>query len=185
MVGKVKAAGERGVPFTAQAEPCGGLEPSSPTAVFLDCAYGQETNATPASGSPAIRVVSLYETRSDHSFDNHPTGQASVQVNDPGPTLLWLEVYEPTNFSVQAGGGASLVDVIAEGYYTPGLVLPLGVPGEIHSYYLDNQVNDCPDWSGNPGDCINDVEPQRVLEHTGLCVASIDACYRATQIVLP
>src|ERR1051326_6892023 len=120
MVGKIKARGERRVTFTATADPCGTLQPSSPTGVFLDCAYGQTSFRAATSGAPAVRVVSIYESRSDHSFGYHPYGQASVQFDAPAPSVLFLESYEPTNFVVQTGAGAGLVGGVAGGYYRPG-----------------------------------------------------------------
>ena len=185
MTGKVKARGEARVNFTAIQEACPELTESSPTAVFLDCAYGKTWFSATPTGTPALHVVSIYES-AQGTFNTHVRGQMSIQVDDPGPSVLFLHSYEGTNFVVQAATGAVLSDVMAEGYYTPALSLPLGVPGEILSWELGNWIDgDCSNWSATNDMCVNDVEPQRVLDHTGLCVASHDGCYRANQVLLP
>src|SRR5262245_22549369 len=47
-------------------------------------------------GAAEVHVVGVYETRSDHSFGDHPVGEGSVTIERPGTHVLVLSAYEPT-----------------------------------------------------------------------------------------
>ena len=166
----------------------GGTDPTLGP-VVLDCPTGEgyevdgRIGSTP--GAPELRILGIYESRSDHSFGSHPTGEATVNVSRQGPTILVLSSYEPTHWTVNVVSGALVERVILNGYYDQTATVPAGVPIENHSPYqrwLGSYGYAWPDNTGG-GSTANLIF--RAEELTGQCLASFHGCYRATRFGLP
>jgi hypothetical protein len=77
------------------------------------CDGGAPTSCT----GHAVDVFSVYETRSDHSFDYHPVGTGNVTITAPEAHTLVLVSYEPTHWSVSAIPGATIDTIYLLGYH--------------------------------------------------------------------
>lgn len=69
--------------------------------------------------SPEIHVIGVYETRSDHSFNYHPSGKAYVHVTGmtETPVNLVLSSYEPTDWILDGAGLSFIQSVIVSSYH--------------------------------------------------------------------
>ena len=95
----------------------------------LDCAtdQGYEVNRRAGQvGGTELHVLTVYESRGDHAYGYHPTGEARVEVTRSAPVILVLSSYEPTHWTV-SGDSAQIELVILNGYHTQTLTIADGV----------------------------------------------------------
>ena len=98
-----EAGGQARVSWMASTQPDGARTSTALQADELHCAGIYE---------------GTYGNGKTHSFRFHPTGRATVSVERPGKTVaLVLTSYEPVIWSVQAGPGTRISDIILSGYY--------------------------------------------------------------------
>ncbi len=103
-----------------------------PTLTVHDCAtqqgYRVATYTKPDPRGPELIVLGIYESRSDHGYGYHPTGEATVQVRRTSPHVLVLSSYEPTRWTLDIAPGAKLEGVILNGYHAQTLAsVPAGL----------------------------------------------------------
>lgn len=69
--------------------------------------------------SPETHIIGVYETRSDHSGGNHPTGTAYVHVtgSTETPVNLVLSSYEPTAWVLDGAGLSFIQSVTVNSYH--------------------------------------------------------------------
>ena len=72
--------------------------------------------------TPEVHVIGVYETNSNHSFNNHPTGFADVSVkySQSGPMqpiALAPSSYEPNQWRSKIDPGAIIDKIVLNGYY--------------------------------------------------------------------
>ncbi|HEU4535604.1 MAG TPA: hypothetical protein VFS00_15860, partial [Polyangiaceae bacterium] len=89
--------------------------------------YDHYEEVTPSGA--ALHVVGIYTPP--------PSGEVTVDVTRPGPSVLVLSAYEATRWVVNVAPGATVERVILSGYYAPTAQVPEGVPVEVHSYDSD------------------------------------------------
>lgn len=96
-------------------------------------------------GETHLHVVSIYESRDDHSADFHPRGDVAVNVDTPGAVTLLLSSYEPTRWRVNVARGTIVTNVILNGYYAqtvsvgnPNTSGRGSFPARINSFYFDD-----------------------------------------------
>ena len=133
-------------------------------------------------------MASVYEARSDHSFDYHPRGEIVVNVElETRPAILVLSSYEPVDFVVRIQGEDTyglLRGIILNGYNQHTVSGVPGVPVEDWSgedNYVDASAYCAPETSydcaeGSAADLFEALEAV-----TGLGVTGFQGCYRATE----
>jgi hypothetical protein len=156
--------------------------PAPPSSVILDCADQSYSSRSETNGRPAVYLGAVYETRSDHEYGYHPTGEAYVEFTLPGENVLALSAYEPTHWVVEVTPGASLQKVVLIGYHTQTADVPEGVALEVHDYEsTDSPLAACGySLPYNGGGCDTDQLIANVETITGLPVTGFDGCYNAT-----
>ena len=152
--------------------------------VVLDC-QGSSPSSYRSSGTSAataLHIVSVYETRSDHSFGYHPTGSAFVDFALPGANVLVLSSYEPTHWTISMARGASLEKIITIGYHQQTVTL-LGSSTNVP--VQPSKSRECGySLPYRGGGCDTNILISAIQEETGLPLASFDGCYRATRFKL-
>ena len=150
--------------------------------VILDCEDEISTRIAPASGSPALRILGIYESNSDHSV----VGEATVTLDRSECTVLVLSSYEATHWTVNVGPGATLERVILNGYKQQTATVPAGVPIEDHSPYYHQWLGSCGyAWPDNGQGCNTTNLIAAAEQLTGLCLASFQGCDHATEFSFP
>jgi hypothetical protein len=172
-----------GEPGTPDAPDAPSTSPRRGT-VLQDCptdqGYFLSTHLAPKEGSPALRVIGVYESRSDHSADYHPTGSATVDVEWPGPTVLVLSSYEPTAWAVKTGPDTTIERVILNGFYPQLVTAPPGAVVDDHSgdgkYFSPCGF----EWPNDDGGCDTPALVAGAEQLSGLTLSSFHGCYRMT-----
>lgn len=78
----------------------------------------ESRRADPDSLDVDLHSIEVYETGSDRSAGQHPTGAADVYVHAADrPLVLVLEAYEPTVWRIHADEGVRIPLVVADGYH--------------------------------------------------------------------
>ncbi|MFO0738787.1 MAG: hypothetical protein U0270_23010 [Labilithrix sp.] len=87
--------------------------PNACSAVHVTCgdseqepSYARSTSTSKA-GDVEVHALGMYETRSDHGFDYHPRGHATITLTRKGRHALVLSAYEPTDFEIVVGPARS------------------------------------------------------------------------------
>jgi hypothetical protein len=158
------------------------------SAVILDCAVdaGYQVYSWQASdvGRTALHLVSVYETMSAGS-QQHPQGQAHVDVRLRGSNVLALSAYEPTHWTVDVAPGARLQKIVVLGYHEQAVSAPPRVQVEIHDTTTGSPYAHCGySLPYNGGGCDTDALIADVEALTGLALSSFNGCYQASQFVL-
>jgi len=165
--------------------PADGVPDPAAENVVLDCQEGGVYSRVGSSvGGRELDVLGIYESRSDHSAGNHPTGEATVRVDRPGPVVLVLSSYEPTHWTIAVMPGAAVERIVLNGYYQQTASAPAGIPIDDRSSYqswLGSYGYAWPDNTGG-GNTANLIMRSEGL--AGTCLASFHGCYRATQFSL-
>ncbi|HEU4404832.1 MAG TPA: hypothetical protein VFS43_06030 [Polyangiaceae bacterium] len=150
-----------------------------------DCGYaGASHVATAEPGQPELFVLSVYETRSDHGFGYHPTGEASVTDTRTTPHVLVLSSYEPTHWTINADAAGGLTQIILNGYHDQTVTAPPGVLVSEHSGFNDEgpeYFSACGyAWPNNDGGCDTPGLVSGVESFSGLSLSAFAGCYVAT-----
>jgi hypothetical protein len=143
---------------------------------------------TPAGSSPELHVVGIYESRSDHSGDDHPRGETVVEVTRSGPVDLVLSSYEPTHWVVRPVGKAEIRTVILNGYHSQTAAVPEGAKIVSYSYEQGSPsfATFCPEatspyrWPSSSSECLVRTA-ERMLGHRA---TTFRGCYRAERVVI-
>jgi hypothetical protein len=156
--------------------------PAPPSSVILDCKDQSYSSRSETNGRPAVYLGAVYETRDDHEFGYHPTGEAYVEFTLPGENVLALSAYEPTHWIVEVTPGASLQKVVLIGYHAQTADVPEGVAVEVHDYEsTGSPLAACGYALPYDGEgCDTDQLIANVESITGLPVTGFDGCYNAT-----
>ena len=139
---------------------------------------------SPVPCGPELHILGVYETNSDHSYMNHPTGTGTVHVDRKGSVVLALSSYEPVDWTVTVGPDTVLERVILNGYHDQTAVVPAGVPVDTY----DNPEG----WLGAIGYAWPYSEggsdtPATVAAIENVAdreMTSFHGCYHATSFVL-
>jgi hypothetical protein len=105
------------------------LEPD-PEPLFVQPGAGNPgtPDTEPEICNPAeLHVVGSYAAGGG-SYEDDITGEATVRVTRPGPSVLVLSSYEPVHWTVIAEEGAIIERVILNGVYAGSATAPDGVP---------------------------------------------------------
>lgn len=79
-----------------------------------------------SSTGPALHVVSVYTPTE--------SGTVTVDVNRPGPSILFLSAYEATQWQINVAPGSTVERIVLSGYYAQTVAAPAEVPVESHSF---------------------------------------------------
>ncbi len=126
-------------------------------------------------GSPEVHVISVYETRSDHSGGYHPTGEGRVTIERPGDHVLVLSAYEPTDWKVTLAPGVQIQQVVLIGYHAQTVDLNVPVTHGTGCGYS---------YPYNGGGCDTDQLLALAQAHAGADLTSFHGCYHASQWTL-
>jgi len=138
-------------------------------------------------GAPApehdVHVISVYESRTDHSFRHHPTGEVRVRVEATArPVVLVLSSYEPQTWSIDAAPGAKIERVVINGYHSAS-VEGTDAPVEVHTY------EDTGEWVSSTCAMGLDEAPRGgcalIDAYADGHVASFVSRYTATEFTVP
>ncbi len=153
--------------------------------VITDCdvggGYGVSSWRASEPQEAQLWVSGVYQTRSDHSFNNHPMGDGAVSWSRPGDNVLVLGAYEPTTWDVEVVEGGELYKVIAIGYHTQIVNAPDGVEVLTFSHADGDCYFECGyALPGEGGGCEGE-DLVGLAEHlTGRTLTGFDGCYDAT-----
>ncbi len=173
-----------------QAEPfdLGRLDQYSPgndEGVIVDCdtpsGYAVSSWRNAEDQESALWVMGVYQTRSDHSGNNHPMGAGSVSWSRPGDNVLVLSAYEPTTWDVEIAEGGELTSIIAIGYHAQIVNAPEGVEVEVYSYDTGSCNVECGySLPGGGGGCEGEDLVGLAEALSGRSLTGFDGCYDAT-----
>lgn len=151
----------------------------------LDCdfpgGYGLTAVRTGEEGPPRLWITGVYQTHSDHSGGNHPTGAGHVQFDLPGENVLVVSSYEPVDWTIELGPDAELSRVIAIGYHEQTVDAPEGVLVETFSYETGDEPECGYSLPGDGGGCEGEDLVAWAEAHTELTMSGFDGCYDASQ----
>lgn len=148
--------------------------------------YVVSTYNKPSPTSPELLLIGVYETRSDHSFNYHPQGTATVNVvnQGAGPLTLVLSSYEPTLWNLNIGTGANVSEIILNGYHNQQISGASGITVTNKSG-LGNYFSACSyAWPSSTGGCDTPGLISGVEAYTGLSLTSFAGVYRATNFTV-
>lgn len=140
----------------------------------------------PSPTLPQLLVIGVYETRSDHSFNYHPQGTASVNILNQGtaPLTLVLSSYEPTLWNLNVAAGVSINEVILNGYHSQQVSGASGITVTDRSG-LGNYFSACAyAWPSSTGGCDTPGLISGVEAYTGLTLTAFSGIYRATDFTV-
>lgn len=161
------------------------LSPAAPIFPNAVCGSGDFSGGFGSSaGSKELHVVGVYEARSDHSGNHHPTGTVGVSVERTNqPMVLALSSYEPVQWQLKLAPGAKVEKIILNGYHDQSVIGADGIPIEEYSYEgTGKSFSDFPyRWKG---DRTQGVMVAQLEALTGQNMTSFQGCYRGTQFTL-
>ncbi len=148
------------------------------------------TCATPA--TPEVHVIGVYETSSDHSFGNHPTGYADVRVAYDGsgpmqPITLVLSSYEPNVWRFDIDPDAVVEKIVVSGYYTQSVTGADGIPVVTRSYEAEGETRLGPSayrWPLSTGGSSTQGLLVAVEDLFDTRISSFTGAYRATSFTV-
>jgi len=143
----------------------------------------QPQPSQPSCGSE-LHILGVYETHSDHSYNNHPPGAAAVHVERQGAMVLALSSYEPVHWTVTAEPGAVIEKVIINGYYDQSADVPPGVPVEIYAGPAGSFGTYAYAWPAAEGGSDPPGLVSAIEQAVGLQMTSFHGCYQSTSFVL-
>lgn len=142
--------------------------------------------SNPSPTLPELLVIGVYETRSDHSYNYHPQGTATVNIVNQGtaPLTLVLSSYEPTLWNINIASGVLINEVILNGYYSQQVSGASGVTVTDRSG-LGNYFSACAyAWPSSTGGCDTPGLISGVEAYTGLTLTAFSGVYRATDFTV-
>lgn len=159
--------------------------PNACSAVHVTCGDGDQepsyarSTSTSKAGDVEVHALGMYETRSDHGFDYHPRGHATITLTRKGRHALVLSAYEPTDFEIVVGPGSELVGVLVDGYSDHIVIAPSGVPVENRSGEASHRSACSFIWPGDTGGCDTPVFAGEAKQKFG-ALTDFAGCYTAT-----
>jgi hypothetical protein len=159
-------------------EPGDPADPGEPG--YPEATLGEDLPARCA--ATEVDVFGVYETRSDHSAGDHPTGAAGVTIDRPGPHKLVLSAYEPTNWHITLTQGATLESIYLTGYHAQTTDFT-GVPVVVDTYENGRGYACGYSYPYNGQGCDTNQLLANVEAKVGP-VTTFHGCYRATQWAL-
>lgn len=148
--------------------------------------YSVSSYNNPSPTIPQLLVIGVYETRSDHSYNYHPQGTASVNILNQGtaPLTLVLSSYEPTLWNLNVAAGVSINEVILNGYHSQQVSGASGITVTDRSG-LGNYFSACAyAWPSSTGGCDTPGLISGVEAYTGLTLTAFFGTYRATDFTV-
>lgn len=148
--------------------------------------YSVSNYSNPSPTLPELLVIGVYETRSDHSFNYHPQGAATVNIVNQGtaPLILVLSSYEPTLWNLNIAPGVTINEVILNGYYSQQVTGVSGVTVTDRSG-VGNYFSACAyAWPSSTGGCNTPGLISGVEAYTGLTLTAFSGVYRATDFTV-
>lgn len=148
--------------------------------------YSVTAYNNPSPTLPELLVIGVYETRSDHSFDYHPQGTATVSIVNQGaaPLTLVLSSYEPTLWNLNIGSGVNINEVILNGYHSQQVSGTSGINVTDRSG-PGNYFSACAyAWPSSAGGCDTPGLISGVEAYTGLTLTAFSGVYRATDFTV-
>lgn len=149
------------------------------------------TNASslPSScGGEEVHVFGVYETRSDHSYDSHPTGDGDVTILRPGVHHIVLSAYEPTAWHLKVGPGVTLASVHLIGYSEQTVELLNTTDTPVITSDIEETGTGTVDcgfaFPNDDGGCDTPGLLARAKDLTGEDFTSFHGCYHATSWTL-
>lgn len=157
------------------------------SSVTINDPYGTVSSyVNPVPTSPALIILSVYETRSDHSFGYHPQGTANVHVVNQGTASLTLVLssYEPTLWNLNVDAGVNLSKIILNGYSAQSISGASGI-SVVNKSGVGNYFSACAyKWPSDTGGCNTPGLVSGAQNFTGLTLTSFTAVYRATDFTV-
>jgi hypothetical protein len=137
-------------------------------------------------GKAEVHVIGVYETRDDHSFEYHPTGDAVVRIERGGAHSLVLSSYEPTRWRIELANGARIRAIHLVGYHSQTVTPPHEEITITTNTYTQTQSGACGySWPYNGEGCNTHELLAIAKKLTGNTdVTSFHGCYRATKWTL-
>jgi hypothetical protein len=137
---------------------------------------------------PDISVLGVYETRSDHSFDYHPQGAATVHVRYNGsklmdPLILVLSAYEPTLWNIDAQAGTRISEIVLNGFNSQQVANSGSIP--IVNKSGASSITACSyAWPGDNQGCNTQGLVQGAQALVGAPLTAFAGVYRATDFTV-
>lgn len=162
---------------------CSGTDGTDPLDVTPACS-GTVYRFSGTPGEPELIVLSLYEADGGHGG---PPGTVTVDVQRATEMTLVVSSYEPVDWEISAVAGATINEVLANGYHAQTVTAPSGVPTSVRSY--DQTRSDfgaaCGySWPYAGGGCDTNLLIAGVERHTGLRTTEFTGCYHGTSFVV-
>lgn len=140
-----------------------------------------------AQGKRELHLIAVYEARSDHRGNHHPTGTITVTVEPQAkPIVLALSAYEPVAWQIYLEPGAIVEKIILNGYYQQTVVGVTGVPVLDYSDQGTGQALGISAyrWGNDPDSGTDQLVPQ-LEKLAGVSLTSFQGCYRGTDFRVP
>jgi hypothetical protein len=150
--------------------------------------YVVTTYNAPGLTVPDISILGVYETRSDHSFNYHPQGAATVHVRYSGsklmdPLVLVLSAYEPTLWNIDAQAGTRISKIVVNGLYEQQVANSGSIP--VVNKSGANSISACSyAWPGDNQGCNTQGLVQGVQTLVGAPLTAYAGVYRATDFTV-
>jgi hypothetical protein len=146
----------------------------------------------PASIANEVHVIGVYETRSDHGYNYHPSGQATVKVKRPAsgqmaPITLVLSSYEPNHWQLVLDPGVAVQKIILNGYHAQ----TISGMGSIPVVNRSNRPGGLPSfgnyayqWPLSTGGSSTQGLLTAIESFAGTRISSFTGAYRATSFTV-
>jgi hypothetical protein len=167
-------------PLGCGADPAEGLGCLPAAVTDCDLAYQPSWWRTADLHATRMWVAGVYETRSDHSFNDHPVGAATVHWSIAGSNVLVLSSYEPTHWTVLLEGEGALDHIIVTGYHAQSVTAPGDVPVDVYTLAASAVYACGYAVPGDGGGCEGEHLARFAQNVTGLPISGFDGCYTAT-----
>lgn len=134
-------------------------------------------------GNKELHLIGVYEARSDHQGEYHPTGTIDIKIErQDRPIILVLSSYEAVQWNVYLKSGVNLEKIIVNGYHDQKVSGVSDIPIEEFSYqetgnYLGKFAYRWDKFSPSH-DTLSLVNKLEQFTKTNL--ASFQGCYRGT-----
>lgn len=123
---------------------------------------------------PELNVVGIYEPGSDSE-----DATFNVQLDRPGESILVLSAYRRTHWNVAVAEGATIRQIIANGYHAPTVTAPPGVPIETVSYEAQREF-----WGASNSLPLETEFQTEIEARAGRGISFFAGCYSMTHITI-
>lgn len=148
--------------------------------------YEADYYTSPNPINPEIHVLGVYETHSNHSFNNHPQGTARVHVRGSAnsPVHLVLSSHEPVKWILDGPGTPHITSILLNGLYPavvegidPAKVVNRSSPEQWLGAYAYA-------WPSASGGSNTPLLVQRVAQHFGAPISTFSGAYSASRFTV-